>query len=177
MNRQRPSFRRAAPLWAALSIPVLWLCLLLATAYENGAGLGELLERFNFLLAHPFSLQWKPHSLRFLLLGLGAYGMAITMYYSTRQNRRPGEEYGSAKWGDPKALCRKYADRKQFQNNVIMTARFRISFDSYAHRRNLNTVVIGSSGAGKSRFSVKPWLYSANCSYIVTDPKGGATRS
>ena len=175
--KRNQSFRSAAPLWAALSIPVLWLCLLLATAYESGAGLGELLERFNFLLAHPFSLQWKPHSLRFLLLGLGAYGMAITMYYSTRQNRRPGEEYGSAKWGDPKALCRKYADRKQFQNNVIMTARFRISFDSYAHRRNLNTVVIGNSGAGKSRFSVKPWLYSANCSYIVTDPKGELLRA
>lgn len=101
MNRQRPSFRRAAPLWAALSIPVLWLCLLLATAYEDGAGLALLLERLNFLLEHPFAIQWKPHSLRFLLLGLGAYGMAISMYYSTRQNRRPGEEYGSAKWGDP----------------------------------------------------------------------------
>ena len=119
MKRNR-SFRSAAPLWAALSIPVLWLCLLLATAYESGAGLEELLERFNFLLAHPLSLQWKPHSLRFLLLGLGAYGMAIAMYYSTRQNRRPGEEYGSAKWGDPKALCRKYADLKNVWNNIIL---------------------------------------------------------
>lgn len=177
MNRQRPSFRRAAPLWAALSIPVLWLCLLLATAYEDGAGLALLLERLNFLLEHPFSIQWKPHSLRFLLLGLGAYGMAISMYYSTRQNRRPGEEYGSAKWGDPQALCRKYADLQTFENNIILTAHVRISFDCYKHRRNLNILIVGGSGSGKTRFFCKPRLLSLNCSYIIIDPKWGATRS
>ena len=177
MNRQRPSFRRAAPLWAALSIPVLWLCLLLATAYEDGAGLALLLERLNFLLGHPLSIQWKPHSLRFLLLGLGAYGMAISMYYSTRQNRRPGEEYGSARWGDPQALCRKYADMHAFENNIILTAHVRISFDCYKHRRNLNILIVGGSGSGKTRFFCKPGLLSLNCSYIISDPKGELLRS
>ena len=62
-------------------------------------------------------------------------------------------------------------------SNVILTRNVSISFNSYKHRRNLNIVVVGGSGSGKTRFVAKPWLYSANCSYIVTDPKGELLRA
>ena len=164
-------------MWAALSVLVIWAALLIATAYEDGMNLFTLLERISGQFAHPFSIQWKPHSMKVVLICLVCYCCGIGLYYTSRENRRPGEEYGAAKWGDPKALCKKYMDAKNPLSNVILTRNVSISFNSYKHRRNLNIVVVGGSGSGKTRFVAKPWLYSANCSYIVTDPKGELLRA
>lgn len=164
-------------LWMTLALPVLWLAALLASGYEDGMTVFDLIGRFNELLAQPFAIRWRPHTPRFLLGALLVYGFAVVLYCSTRENRRPGEEYGSAKWGNPKALCKKYMDAKNPLSNVILTRNVSISFNSYKHRRNLNIVVVGGSGSGKTRFVAKPWLYSANCSYIVTDPKGELLRA
>lgn len=175
--KRNQSFRSAAPLWAALSVLVVWAALLIATAYEDGMNLFALMERISGQFARPFLIQWKPHSMKVVLICLVCYCCGIGLYYTSRENRRPGEEYGSAKWGDPKALCKKYMDAKNPLSNVILTRNVSISFNSYEHRRNLNIVVVGGSGSGKTRFVAKPWLYSANCSYIVTDPKGELLRS
>lgn len=175
--RHRQSFLQTAPMWAALSILVIWAALLLASAYEDGLHLFALTEKFSEQFAHPFSIQWKPYSIPCILLCLLCYGCGIGLYYTSRENRRPGEEYGSAKWGNPKSLCKKYMDTKNPLENVILTKNVCIGFDGHKHRRNLNTVVIGGSGSGKTRFVVKPWIYSANCSYIITDPKGELLRS
>ena len=105
--KRNQNFRSAAPLWAALSILVVWAALLIATAYEDGMNLFTLTERLSGQFAHPFSIQWKPHSMKVVLICLVCYGCGIGLYYTSRENRRPGEEYGSAKWGDPKALCKK----------------------------------------------------------------------
>ena len=175
--KRSQNFRSAAPLWAALSILVIWAALLIATAYEDGMNLFTLMERISGQFARPFSIQWKPHSIKVVLICLVCYCCGIGLYYTSRENRRPGEEYGSAKWGYPKALCKKYMDTKNPLSNVILTRNVSISFNSYKHRRNLNIVVVGGSGSGKTRFVAKPWLYSANCSYIVTDPKGELLRA
>ena len=85
--------------WALLAIPVLWLSALLATGYEDGMTLFDLMGRFNLLMERPFALHWTPHTLKFLLVGLALYGCAAALYFSTKENRRPGEEHGSARWG------------------------------------------------------------------------------
>ena len=107
-----------------------------------------------------------------MLVGLLLYGCGIALYYSSRENRRPGEEYGSAKWGNPKELNRKYMDHRHKDANIILTQRVRLGMDGYITQRNMNILVIGGSGSGKTRYFCKPGLYSANCSYLVTDPKG-----
>lgn len=111
-----------------------------------------------------------------MLAALVAYGAAIALYYSTRENRRPGEEHGSAKWGSAKRLNAKYRD-KDPRNNTILTQNVRMSLNGKMHRRNLLQIVIGGSGAGKTRFFVKPNLMEANCSFLVTDPKGETLRA
>ena len=128
--------------------------------------------RFSAALERPFSVRWTPHTIKFMLAALVAYGAAIALYYSTRENRRPGEEHGSAKWGSAKRLNAKYQD-KDPRNNTILTQNVRMSLNGKMHRRNLLQIVIGGSGAGKTRFFVKPNLMEANCSFLVTDPKGG----
>ena len=165
-------FRSAAPVWAALSPLVLWLAAIAAYAYEDGMNLFQWMGRFSQVLERPFAIEWTAHTPKFMLVSLIIYAFGIALYYSGRENRRPGEEYGSAKWGDPRALCRKYMDHQHKDANIILTQRVRLGMDGYITQRNMNILVIGGSGSGKTRYFCKPGLYSANCSYLVTDPKG-----
>ena len=159
-------------MWAALSPLVLWLAAIAAYAYEDGMNLFQWMGRFSQVLERPFSIGWTPYTLKYMLVGLLLYGCGIALYYSSRENRRPGEEYGSAKWGNPKELNRKYMDHRHKDANIILTQRVRLGMDGYITQRNMNILVIGGSGSGKTRYFCKPGLYSANCSYLVADPKG-----
>ena len=132
----------------------------------------QWMGRFSQALERPFSIGWTPYTLKCMLESLLLYGCGIALYYSSRENRRPGEEYGSAKWGNPKELNRKYMDHRHKDANIILTQRVRLGMDGYITQRNMNILVIGGSGSGKTRYFCKPGLYSANCSYLVTDPKG-----
>jgi type IV secretion system protein VirD4 len=119
----------------------------------------------------------------FLLGALVIYASAVALYYSARENRRPGEEHGSAKWGDPRQLGKKYRDREKPEANIILTQNVQMGLDGRKHRRNLNILVVGGSGAGKTRFFVKPNIMQASdkpgvgTSYLVTDPKGEVVRA
>ena len=159
-------------MWAALSPLVLWLAAIAAYAYEDGMNLFQWMGRFSQVLERPFAIGWTPYTLKYMLGSLLLYGCGIALYYSSRENRRPGEEYGSAKWGNPKELNRKYMDHQHKDANIILTQRVRLGMDGYITQRNMNILVIGGSGSGKTRYFCKPGLYSANCSYLVTDPKG-----
>ena len=159
-------------MWAALSPLVLWLAAIAAYAYEDGMNLFQWMGRFSQVLERPFSIGWTAHTPKFMLVSLIIYAFGIALYYSGRENRRPGEEYGSARWGNPKELNRKYMDHQHKDANIILTQRVRLGMDGYKTQRNMNILVIGGSGSGKTRYFCKPGLYSANCSYLVTDPKG-----
>ena len=159
-------------MWAALSPFVLWLGAIAAYAYEDGMTIFAWMGRFSQVLERPFAIGWTPYTLKYMIGSLLLYGCGIALYYSSRENRRPGEEYGSARWGDPRTLCRKYMDHQHKDANIILTQRVRLGMDGYITQRNMNILVIGGSGSGKTRYFCKPGLYSANCSYLVTDPKG-----
>lgn len=163
-------------LWAALTLPVLYLAALLASGYEEGMTVFDLMGHFSGLLERPFAIRWTPHTPKFMLGALLIYGFSVVLYCSTRENRRPGEEHGSAKWGSPKLLDRKYRDKAPFQN-TILTQNVRMGLNGKVHRRNLLQIVIGGSGAGKTRFVIKPNIYLANTSYLCTDPKGEVARA
>jgi len=162
-------------LWMALTIPVLWLAVIAANVYENGMNVFELVSHFTAAVNHPFAVRWTAYTPRFLLVFLLLYGGGVLLYYADHENRRPGEEYGSAKWGNARELNKRYADRDG--KNVILTKRVSIGLDGYKHRRNLNILVVGGSGSGKTRFFCKPGIMSVNCSYLIVDPKGEMLRS
>ena len=133
------------------------------------------MERFGLLLGRPDLLRWTAYTPRFLLVFLLLYGGGVLLYYADHENRRPGEEYGSAKWGNARELNKRYAD--QNGKNVILTKHVSIGLDGYKHQRNLNILVVGGSGSGKTRFFCKPGIMSVNCSYLIVDPKGEMLRS
>ena len=155
------------------ALPVAWLALLIAP-YWNGSIL-DLVSQLDAILEDPIHIQWTRCSLRAVLFCLCAYAMGIGVWLSMRRNYRHGEEHGSAKWGDATAVNRKYRQKPDFMNKIL-TQGVRIGFDAHKHRRNLNVLVIGGSGAGKTRFYVKPNVMQGNCSMVVLDPKGEILR-
>lgn len=173
---KRNNLQEAAPIWAAFLPIVLWLGALASTAYQEGMNLFAWMESFSQAMKHPLTLRWDTHTPAFLLGAVALYAGGIFFHYSTRQNRRPGEEQGSARWGNVRALDKKYRDRNP-EKNIILSQHLRMSLDGRKHRRNLLQIVVGGSGSGKTRFLVKPNIFLANASYIVTDPKGEILRA
>ena len=173
--RKQNSFKDAAPVWAVSSVLVIWLALVAAGAYTEGMNLFELMDSFTAALNTPLTVHWTEHSARFVFIFLVVYAGAIAMYYSSRLNRRPGEEHGSARWGNVRELDKRYRD-KDPDKNVILTQNLRMSMNGRHHMRNLLQIIVGGSGAGKSRSLILPNLLLANASFIVTDPKGELLR-
>lgn len=161
--------------WAILCLPVMYFAMVTASVYIPGENIFALLERISTMVRRPDLLRWTAYTPRFLLVFLLLYGGGVLLYYADHENRRPGEEYGSAKWGNARELNKRYAD--QNGKNVILTKRVSIGLDGYKHRRNLNILVVGGSGSGKTRFFCKPGIMSVNCSYLIVDPKGEMLRS
>lgn len=163
-------------MWAVFSLVVLWFGAIAAYTYTDGMNLFDFMGQLAEAINRPFAFHWTPHTPKFMLGALILYACGIGLYYSTRQNRRPGEEHGSAAWGNARTLNRKYRDKKP-ENNVILTKHLQMGLDGRKHQRNLLQIVVGGSGAGKTRFVVKPNILLANTSYIATDPKGELLRS
>lgn len=134
-----------------------------------------MIARFPAAMNNPFQIELCGDSLKTVLVLLCVYGLGIGVYLSSSRNYRRGEEHGSAKWGNARAVNKKYRARAP-ENNKIFTQNVRVGLDGRKHRRNLNTVVVGGSGAGKTRFYAKPNLCQANTSFVVLDPKGELLR-
>ena len=204
--RRKPQSITATMITAViLLLANMWFFAKLAQTYEKGQNLFQIIDGLETVLANPFHLTWTAQTLHFLSIGNFCYLLATLLYVSSRKNKRPGEEHGSAKWGNAQRLYRKYRGRKRFirrllllplglilgqqpiysriqakwqrEPDVIISQKVRMGMDTRRHRRNLNTLVIGGAGSGKSMFFARPNLMQANCSYIITDPKGELLRS
>lgn len=157
-----------------LGIPlVVWLALLTAPALTGERV--QLLSGFVQAMENPLSITVVEGSLNVALLFLIAYVIGIGIFYSTRRNWRRREEHGSAKWGEAASIVKRYRDRR-FVNNKLFTKNFRLSLEGKRHKRNLNVLVVGGSGSGKTRGYAKPNVMQANASMVILDPKGEILR-
>lgn len=140
---------------------------------------GDMLDKC--VKAFSLIFQVKPYftpsfKLTPLICGIGA-GVAFKLFMNSRKKNakqfRPREEYGSAKWGTDKDF-EPYTDPVKW-NNIPLTATEWLRMTRPEHPkydRNKNILIVGGSGAGKTRGFVKPSLMQMQCSYVVTDPKG-----
>ena len=175
---KQDKFSRAYLLIYALGlIPVIWVAILIAP-YMDG-GIPNLIANMNQAFSNPFGFQWCADTPRTIVILCLIYMVGIGIFLSDDKNYRRREEYGSAKWGFPSRINAKYATRKDedpFQNKIL-TQNIAISFMVRRHRRNLNILVIGGSGAGKTRYFALPNILNGNCSFIILDPKGEILRA
>ena len=146
-------------------IPVVWLALLLAQSL--GGGLPELLRNLTSALEQPTNIIWTDKSLPTILICLAAYGMAVLLYRTNQGRTRDGEEHGSAAWATPASVNAQFAQKE----SIPLTQHVRLGLDTHKHRRSLNVLVIGGSGAAKTRSFVLPNILTANTNYVITDPK------
>ena len=163
------------PKWVYLLglIPTIWLSLLIAPSISGG--LPQIIKDFPNLMESPFSIYWCSNSLKVIIILICAYLMTIGIYISTRKNYRRREEHGSAKWGNANVINKKY-EQKPISNNKILTQNVSLGLNGKKHRRNLNVLVCGGSGAGKTRFYCKPNIMQTNTSFVILDPKGEIVR-
>ena len=174
MNGMRRDDSKAEIILALIGIiPVIWLALIIAPSVSGG--LPAIMQVLMNVNEAPFDIELCEDSLKTVLVLLFTYGMAIGVYFSTKKNYRRREEHGSAKWGNPKAVNKKYAQSPKSANK-LMTQSVSIGLNGKKHRRNLNTLVCGGSGAGKTRFYCKPNLMQCNTSFVILDPKGEILR-
>ena len=153
-------------------VPIIWTALLVAP-YINGGIIG-ILKNSSDIFTRPFNISFTENSIKTVLIFLLIYILAILVYESTRKNYRRREENGSAKWGDAKELNKKYKQPNNY--NKILTKNVSIGLNGKKHRRNVNVLVIGGSGAGKTFSYCKPNVMQCATSYVVLDPKGEILR-
>ena len=146
-------------------VPVVWLALLLAQSL--GGGLPEPLRNLTSALEQPTNIVWTDKSLPTILICLAAYGMAVLLYRTNQGRTRDGEEHGSAAWATPASVNAQFAQKE----SIPLTQHVRLGLDTHKHRRSLNVLVIGGSGAAKTRSFVLPNILTANTNYVITDPK------
>ena len=147
------------------AVPVVWLALLLAQSL--GGGLPELLRNLTSALEQPTNIIWTDKSLPTILICLAAYGMAVLLYRTNQGRTRDGEEHGSAAWATPASVNAQFAQK----DSIPLTQHVRLGLNTHKHRRSLNVLVIGGSGAAKTRSFVLPNILTANTNYVITDPK------
>ena len=162
-------------IWLA-GLPVIWwVAILLADAIQPGRNLFELMEVLTEKLNHPFQFHYTEYTIKSMLVCTLLYAAGIGIFYSSQKNYRRGEEHGSARWGGARQICKKYS-QKPYSQNILLTQNFRISLDTHKHRRCLNILVVGGSGAGKSRGFALPNIMQCCCSMVITDPKAELLR-
>ena len=154
-------------------IPTIWVAILIAPSVNGG--LPQIIKDFPQIIESPFNLSWCNDSLKVILIFILGYIMGISIYLSTRKNYRRKEEHGSAKWGVASVINKKYM-QKPISNNKLLTQNVVLGLNGKQHRRNLNILVCGGSGAGKTRFYCKPNIMQCNTSFVILDPKGEIVR-
>ena len=150
-------------------IPIIWIALLIAP-YTSGE-LVNIVKNYSSIFENPFKIEIVNNSLKTIIVLLGIYAICISLYYSQKKHFRSKEEHGSAKWGNVHQINKKYMQLPQSENKIL-TQNVKLGLDGKKHRRNLNVMVVGGSGTGKTRFYCKPNIMQCNTSFVVLDPKG-----
>ena len=154
---------------------VWWAAAITACAIAPDKNFIQILETLSEKLEQPFFITYTPYTFKCILIFTAAYFLGIGIYESQKRNYRRGVEHGSAKWGNVSEICRRDCE-KQYTQNLLLTQHFRMGLDGYKHKRNLNVLVVGGSGAGKSRTYAIPNIMQCNCSMVITDPKAELLR-
>ena len=158
-------------------MPVIWLGILFGRCCGEGVNLPQFINNLAAVMETPYHIEFTLYTGKCILICLCCYGLGISYYFVSKANKRIGKEYGSARWGSVSEINRKYKNRKELGQNAILTQNIQIGLDGRKHKRNLNILVVGGSGAGKTRYFVKPNIMQCNCSYIIADPKGELLRA
>lgn len=147
-------------------------------AWKKGMDINTFFENFSAVCKEPLADYLNTNTTKAVAIASAIYVLAVLMYYTSRRNYMPGKEYGTARFAHIRQVNRLLADKEEGYNRIL-SQNVRMSLDTRYTKLNNNVLIIGGSGAGKTFYEVKPNLMQMprSCSFICTDPKGGARRS
>ncbi len=155
---------------------LIYLPMLIKCGHCNSAQ--ELIEFLNSPEAWTLSINLRNATSGVIVIGSMVYWLIVACMILNMKNYRFDEEYGSAKFGNKHAINRMYACKTKMNGEKAKLWNTRLSqcvsmgLDVQRHLRNLNVLIFGGSGTGKTRGFIFPNLLMANCSFVITDPKG-----
>lgn len=153
----------------------IYFALLIAPICDGG--LLVFMEKFPVIIKKPLNITIIDNSLKTVLVVVVLYCLFGVYVIANKKKYRHGREHGSAEWGDVSVVKKHIGNHgKEDIPEKVLTNNIGISYNGKEHRRNLNTIIVGGSGAGKTRFFAKPNLMQANTSFVVLDPKGELVR-
>jgi len=152
---------------------VLWFSIKIGPFLDKG--FIEILINLNSILEDPFNIYICNNTVKAIIIFEVIYFLFIIYIYEKNKDYRRGEEYGSARWGNKAEINRKY-QQEPYSNNKILTRNIKVGLNGKKHNRNLNSIIVGGSGSGKTRFYAKPNIMQCNSSMIILDPKGEILR-
>lgn len=151
-----------------------------ASMVEDINWLSTTIAALPHLVDNPFNVSFHLSFFKYFVIYTGVFAIvAAYWYFEWEKSRRVVDDpAGNAKWYESfKGFAKKYTDKENQFNNIILTQNVQLSMNSSVTRRNNNVLVVGGSGSGKTRFMIKPNLLQANCSFVITDPKGEILQS
>ena len=102
----------------------------------------DLLEKLSASMNSPFSVHWTKYSARCLLFFTLGYAVVALAATANRKHYRRGSEHGSARWGNVCRIAKRYRDKKNPKQNLILTQHFQMGMDGHKHKRNTNVLVV-----------------------------------
>ena len=152
---------------------ILWFSLKISPFIDRGV-INVMIE-LDKILKNPLNISVCKNTIKVVIFLELIYIFLLLYFYERNKDYSRGEEYGSAKWGNKNEVKKKYL-QEPYENNKILTRNIKIGLNGKKHNRNLNTIIVGGSGSGKTRFYAKPNVMQCNSSMIVLDPKGEILR-
>lgn len=130
-------------------------------------------EKLAYVFLHPFHIWWNDKTLMVMGIACILWLMGVSWFLTYYRDYHFGKEHGTAAWGEVRAMQKKLADPDPMRNTII-SKNISIGFDALS---NMNLLIIGGSGSGKTSGIVIPNILLANCTNVILDIKGGAKRS
>lgn len=156
--------------FAALgAVPVIYIGVLLSVGLSQTE---NILQAIMWASDNPTSAHIVDNTLPTVIIILILYAALVAYVSLSRKNTRFGEEHGDAKWGNVQKVNKEIEDCRSLSDNKILSQNLRLSFDGYKTNINMNTLVDGGSGAGKTKSLIQPNILQCNTSYVILDPKG-----
>ncbi len=87
-------------MWFFLYVLVVWFAVLLASSYQKGLSIIELLPVITEAVKKPFEIRINEYTLQFVAMFSLLFAIGVAAYYAYYGKRRLGEEHGSASWGE-----------------------------------------------------------------------------
>lgn len=174
-------------------ILVLYFAILSGAAWTPECGVGEWYDNFMTFIVkeHHFIVGFTEATPKFIGIYEAVWTLAFMFFITQIQHPYRGKEYGDAHWGHPRFFTKYYGNhddgnlvrvnfgdcRKPEKPVYVNTHNYWLADNVYVNidnelTSNLNILIVGPPGTGKSFRVARPVLSQLAGNFVVTDPKG-----